>query len=296
MEKFITEDVWNEVNNLISKYNSKKLACISYVSTSNLNLIKSDVLICDASENSINQGHTSVKALKTYLELGVEIFSLEELHSKLLVSGDYLVIGSANLSENSAENLIESAIITNNKSLINETITFVNMLIGKSEKISLERMSVLFDIRPLNIFSDRNLQNSNRKRIFQPNIEIDIEKNTKFSYIVISAEIRKNMRGEYVYLVLAKDMFVTKNEKKHIYNTQEIEIWKEAISKNKYLNVYGTYIMVSNLPKFYTIKTKTSNESTELEVFVLCDKDGKLLEDPNEVATGKLNSKYYKIL
>lgn len=297
MEKLITEDIWKEVNNLISQHSSKKTACISYVSTSNLNLVKGDVLICDASENSINQGHTSIKALKTYIELGVEIFSLGELHSKLLISDKYIVIGSANLSENSAENLIESAIITDNKALINESTIFVNMLLRVSEKITLERIAKLSEIRPLNNITVYNLPHSNRKKIFQSENEAKKENESKYSLEVHFAEIREGERGFYLYLELYESgMFAEKKEKKHIYDLHEIQLWQKALCDNKYLNVYGKYEWVNNLPKFYAKNAKNPNESTELRVFVLCDKDGNLLEDPTDVAMGSLNSGYYKFI
>lgn len=240
MEKFITEDIWSEVNKIISEYNSKKFACISYVSTNNLNLIKGDVLICDASENSIKQGHTSINALKAYFELGVEIYSLEGLHSKHLTSDNYLVIGSANLSINSAQNLIESAIITDNQVLINESNIFANKLICKSEKITLDRITNLTEIRPLNSFTNENLSHSNRKKIFQSENETKIENISNHSLKVLLAEIRKNEQGDYVYLELIENDLLAEG------------IGKKNLSMiYKKLN-YGKrlYLIKQNTPRF----------------------------------------------
>ena len=115
MEQFLTGDIWKGVNKLFAK-RQKKIACIAYVTSDKLKLTKGDILICDASNFAIKFGMTSIaKTLDTYFKNGVELYSKENLHSKLLLTDKFLVIGSANLSKNSAEILTESSVVTQSK-------------------------------------------------------------------------------------------------------------------------------------------------------------------------------------
>src|SRR2546426_12755134 len=95
MENFLTGDIWREVNKLLAK-RQEKIACIAYVTSDNLHLTKGDILICDASNFAIKFGETSAKTLDTYFKRGVKLFINQQLHSKLLLTDNFLVVGSAN--------------------------------------------------------------------------------------------------------------------------------------------------------------------------------------------------------
>src|SRR5881394_1776589 len=111
MQKLLTGDIWKKVNEIVA-IDQNKIVAIAYVTSVNLQLKKGDVLICNASESAIKNGETSAKTLEDYLNKGVEIYTHSTLHCKIFLSNDYLVLGSANLSNNSAERLVESAVIT----------------------------------------------------------------------------------------------------------------------------------------------------------------------------------------
>lgn len=131
MEQFLTGDIWKAVNKLLTK-KQKVIACIAYVTSNLLQLTKGDILICDASTFAIKFGETSAKTLDTYFKRGIKIFSNQQLHSKLLLSDNFLAIGSANLSKSSAERLTESSVITNNDILISQAKAFCHNLVEES--------------------------------------------------------------------------------------------------------------------------------------------------------------------
>lgn len=298
MEKFITEDVWKEVNNLISNSDKKKMISIAYVTSNNLKLIKGDMLICDASDYSIRNGQTSVDVLQEYLSQGVEIYSLEQLHSKFLVSEDFLIIGSANLSENSAKNLFESAVIMDSKVLIEEAILFFKKLINISENISTERIKELSEMPIKTVENQKKTISNKRQELFRstPNT-IETE---KYLLDVIVAEIRNKNNEEYVYLKVKRSGIlpgIPGSEKtiKHIYDLEKIKEWKEAINKNTKLKTYGKFEYQS-VPKHVAINAKDLKESENLKVLIFCDKDGNLLENAYNAAMGKLKSEYYRIV
>jgi phosphatidylserine/phosphatidylglycerophosphate/cardiolipin synthase-like enzyme len=131
MEQFLTGDIWKEVNKLLTK-RQKKIACIAYVTSDKLELTKGDILICDASTFAIKFGETSAKTIETYFNRGIKVFSNQQLHSKILLTDTFLVIGSANLSKSSAERLTESSIITDSDVLISQAKAFCHNLTEES--------------------------------------------------------------------------------------------------------------------------------------------------------------------
>lgn len=137
-EQLITGDVWAQANKHFKK-NEKKTACIAYVTSNALALSKGDTLICDASDYEIKFGSTSAKTLDFYFRKGVEIYSNPALHAKLLVGDIKLVIGSANLSERSANTLVESAVIIYNDVLVSQAKAFCYNLLTEKDSVLLSR-------------------------------------------------------------------------------------------------------------------------------------------------------------
>lgn len=127
MEQFLTGDIWKKVNKLLRK-RQEKIACIAYVTSNKLELTRGDTLICDASKFSIKFGETSAKTIEAYFNRGVNVYSNQQLHSKFLLTYNFLIIGSANLSKNSAERLIESAVIIDSDILISQAKAFCHNL------------------------------------------------------------------------------------------------------------------------------------------------------------------------
>jgi len=156
MEQFLTGNIWKEVNKLFVKKQSK-IACIAYVTSNNLQLAKGDTLICDASDYEIKFGATSAKVLDSYFKKGVIIRSNQNLHAKLLLTNSFLVIGSANLSNRSAETLIESAVVTEDDILLSQVRSFCHNLIREKETVTITRKHI-----------DRLLKIEVVKRAFKP--------------------------------------------------------------------------------------------------------------------------------
>jgi hypothetical protein len=148
MEQFLTGDVWSEVNKLFTKQQNK-IACIAYVTLDNLLLKKGDILICDASTFAIKNAMTSAKKLNSYFKKGVKIYSNNTLHSKLILTESFLVVGSANLSKSSADDLTESSIVTNNDVLISQAKAFCHNLIEESNAITRVDIESLLEIKVL---------------------------------------------------------------------------------------------------------------------------------------------------
>jgi hypothetical protein len=89
-----------------------------------------DTLVVDASDHAIASGQTSAKVLSAAYKRGAKLFSMEGLHAKTLVCGRVAVVGSANLSASSADNLIEAAAIMDDATIVAQAAAFIDQLTG----------------------------------------------------------------------------------------------------------------------------------------------------------------------
>jgi hypothetical protein len=78
-------------------------------------LRRGDSLVCDASTRSIKGRLTSANALLKYHRRGVAVYSLDDLHAKVICSRRFAWVGSTNASANSRDNLIEASVRVSGK-------------------------------------------------------------------------------------------------------------------------------------------------------------------------------------
>ncbi len=128
MDRVITNNVWRQVAEFIGK-REKKIAAIAYVSKGTPLLFgKGDILVCDASDQAIKTGETDARMLGDFLKGGAILYCCPNLHAKLLVSGDWVVIGSANLSASSQSVLVEASLITTKPQIKSQVRAFIHEL------------------------------------------------------------------------------------------------------------------------------------------------------------------------
>ncbi|MEW6208968.1 MAG: hypothetical protein AB1631_11420, partial [Acidobacteriota bacterium] len=128
MDRVITNNVWRQAAQFIGKQ-EKKIAAIAYVSKGTPLLFgKGDILICDASDQAIKSGETDAKILEDFLRRGATLYCCPNLHAKLLVSGDWAIIGSASLSASSQNVLVEASLITTRPQIRSQVRAFIHGL------------------------------------------------------------------------------------------------------------------------------------------------------------------------
>ena len=116
MTSFLTsKQIWEEIEQRTKK--SKRIyAAVAYIGirgSSLLHLKKGDKLVCDMSLTAVKQGITNPFEIQNFIKRGVEVFSRDNLHAKMIVFNDAtLIVGSANITNNSKNNLIEAGLIT----------------------------------------------------------------------------------------------------------------------------------------------------------------------------------------
>ena len=132
MERFVTENVWSHIGRLIQN-GDRKFAAIAYVSSKTpLSFGQGDVLICDASDNAIRCGETDAKTLRKFLRNGATIYSCDCLHAKTLISGNLVVVGSANLSSASENLLLEACLLTTRSQIRSQAQALIHSIMKAS--------------------------------------------------------------------------------------------------------------------------------------------------------------------
>jgi len=135
MQYLASDNIWSELTR-IAKRAKPRLAAISYVSTDKfIKFGKGDLLVVDASDAAIAHGVTNAKVLDSALRRGAEVLHVSGLHAKIMVLGETAVVGSANMSESSANHLIEASFITDTKSAVGAVKSAVYQIAENAERI-----------------------------------------------------------------------------------------------------------------------------------------------------------------
>lgn len=121
-------DLWTWLQGQATK-STRRVAAIAYVTRDDLiRFGEGDLLLADASEGAIGSGQTSAAVLRKAFTRGAEIGSVQGLHAKVLCLDHHVVVGSANVSNSSLEELIEAAVVSDDPLLLGSTLSFIRRL------------------------------------------------------------------------------------------------------------------------------------------------------------------------
>jgi len=155
----ISGDVWRDRDVCDAMRHAKsRCYCIAYVTKNPRGMFRrGDMLICDASVTAVKSGETDPTVLLKILGSGVDVYSSEALHAKCAVFDGWVLLGSANLSESSAERLCELAVLQKSDSLAEQVRQFMKELIEEGGAIQLDKKA-LVALKRLWHPSDRHLR------------------------------------------------------------------------------------------------------------------------------------------
>lgn len=128
MIKFLSDDIWATIKTLSEKSRKSKVA-VAYFGTgaaTQLTLKKGDTLLVAMTLNNVKAGQVNPFEVEKLYKKGVCIFNLPNLHSKIYLFDKKVIIGSANVSSNSADTLIETAVLTDDSKTILQADKFIN--------------------------------------------------------------------------------------------------------------------------------------------------------------------------
>lgn len=118
MLKLLSSNLWPEIETLAANAKRKQVA-VAYVSDDlRIKFKAGDMFITDASDERIASGNTSKRILVDAVKKNVKVYSLPNLHSKVFIFDDILVMGSTNISSSSRNRLYEAGIVTDDPELL----------------------------------------------------------------------------------------------------------------------------------------------------------------------------------
>ncbi len=121
-------EVWKQLRRLSNARGVKKAAVAFVSSDSIIKFGAGDLLIVDASDPVVLAGLTSASALSRAFSRGARIVSVAGLHAKVLIFDKTLAVGSANISMNSCNRLIESLMICSERNSVRHATQWIEGL------------------------------------------------------------------------------------------------------------------------------------------------------------------------
>ncbi len=147
MQRVLGTGFWKAVRAQAKRAKVRK-AAVAYVTRDLIGMRRGNVLIVDASAGRIRGGDTDAKVLRTLHRKGVAIYDCKALHAKVLLLDKVAVIGSGNMSRNSADDLlIEAGLITDHASTVSAVASFIEQLVQQSVQLDRRRIAELCKIR-----------------------------------------------------------------------------------------------------------------------------------------------------
>jgi hypothetical protein len=105
------------------------------------------MLIVNASEAAIASGETNAELLRTLYKKGVQICDCVALHAKVVLLDDLAIVSSGNMSNSSANGLVEAAVMTDHRTTVSGVASFLEQLSSKSTELKAKHLSRLCKIK-----------------------------------------------------------------------------------------------------------------------------------------------------
>ena len=142
--RFLGSDVWLELDRLGRE--PDKFIAVPYVSNASaFRFAGGDQLITNASREAIASGQTSVPLLLRAAIRGAQVYSLPDLHAKILLTKRAAVIGSANLSQ-SSRRLKEAAVLVTEAKLLSHVRRYLHALLREAIPLNVAELRELSNI------------------------------------------------------------------------------------------------------------------------------------------------------
>lgn len=126
---------WQVITKAIKKAPGQCCVAVAYFGQSGSKLLPlkaGSTLVVNLSEAAVRAGQTNPGEIAKLLKRGVRVYSVNNLHAKVFVTPSRVIIGSSNVSKNSANSLIEAALCSPDRKMIKTCRTFVTSLCGEA--------------------------------------------------------------------------------------------------------------------------------------------------------------------
>jgi len=126
----INDDLWETLSKTI-KSARKIEAAIAYLGTNGAKLLplrRGHRLVVDMSLASVKAGNTNPYEVEKLIRRGVKAFTRRDLHAKVIIADNMVLVGSANVSMNSKNTLDEAAVLTKDLSVARRAHEFIERI------------------------------------------------------------------------------------------------------------------------------------------------------------------------
>ncbi len=147
MSLFYSEsEVWEQITSISANCVLKK-AAVSYVTSDSILKFSADeLLVLDASVESVERGSTSASVIKRAMTRGARVVSVPDLHAKVMVFDSTAVVGSANISVRSVSTLREAVSVSSDVSYVEKASRWIEKLAIDGEEIDAAHLERLLEI------------------------------------------------------------------------------------------------------------------------------------------------------
>lgn len=123
---FHAEYVWPEITALVSRAGKTHaaIAFLGFDAPQLLPLRSQDVLVVNAGARNIAAHATNPYAIEEFMMRGVDVYSSERLHAKVIATHSHAIVGSANASTTSAKSS-EAVMVSDDKAIRKQVRSFV---------------------------------------------------------------------------------------------------------------------------------------------------------------------------
>lgn len=111
MLKLRSEDAWPRLRAIAREHRDPAFVAVSFIGTgaaAQLPLRAGDTLVTRCDEAAVKAGLVDPRELRVYLNRGVDVHAVANLHAKVFVLGQKAFVGSANVSKMSEQGLVEA--------------------------------------------------------------------------------------------------------------------------------------------------------------------------------------------
>ncbi len=111
-------DLWDTLKHLADATALWRCVAVPYLGKGGaalLSLGRGDILVCALTERNAKNGSVCPAEIRALQRRGVRVYLQDDLHAKIFLLGRKSIVGSANLSRSSQENLDEAALMTTDR-------------------------------------------------------------------------------------------------------------------------------------------------------------------------------------
>jgi hypothetical protein len=169
LEMLLVNGIWSERDSLwpkivsLAKQSSRRQIVVAYLgkgASKILPLRRGDVLVVDLSEQVVKTGQTDPREVEKYLKKGVKVYNQPNLHAKLYVFDEAVIVSSANLSTHSRTNLIEVGLLSEDEQVLSRAKNFIEGLIDDRKLVKAKELKELKKLyRPPRFAAKRTARN-----------------------------------------------------------------------------------------------------------------------------------------